>query len=1049
MDVWVTLLAALGPALGKALYDVGKEVVKPLTGPLAEQVEAWARRGYDARVDDAKVRKAVEAAARTTGLWEGLADHYRLKGALHRLAEPGQDTLRESTVAAALAMKEGAPEEVPDELLKALDVDAQDRPMFACFLWALRNALAQADEEYGALVELVGEDEARALLRRMASVVRDVDGQPVIVVLPVTPAEREIEADYLETLVESEFRFLPLEGRRVQSPKGGLQMRLENVYIALDTTGRPEEEARMRGLEFAAEGRERQAPYSALRVALDHRHLLLLGEPGSGKTTFAEHLALCLAGERWRPGAGWASNLVSHDAAWKGPAPLPVRVRLREFSADRECLPGDTDALGQAGHLLAYIEKHLKDDRWSEHLPRHVVKLFNRRDALLVLDGLDEVADPHRRRQVAEAINDLAVRRCPDLWVLVTCRVAQYPLDASGHCAAEWALSGFHCARLADFTSQQIESFADRWFSEIYSSPQSRQVRREKARTLKMAIRDRPDLQQIAPRPILLTQMALVHDAGELPGTRVELYQECTRLLLWEWERIRAERAGRHETADKFIQGLGVPGLQRLHLQKTLDHAVFEVHEEQGATTAGPVEIPAATLNAHLTTRFSNAGLGKQEAEAKAAFFVSEFLGQRNGLIVPAGEDSFQTPHRTIQEFLAARHLQSLSRFHREVPERVRDNYDLWHEVVVLAVGLAGRTKAWHAVDAIYHLCPEEFPRGEAESRQLILAGEALAEVGTLTVRGEERGPEVERRVVGFLKRTMQDTDPDGLCSDPAVVPIPTRYAAGEVLDRMGWLPGDLDTWVEVQIPSAKSQTPRRIYVGRYPVTNHQFARFIAAGGYENPDYWGGEESAAWRWRIGEPRYDWQRTDAPDRWDDSRFGKSRRGYPVVGVSWYEANAYCAWLTEEFQVPGFTFQAWRDGKLESLNLEPETLTARLPTDEEWIAAADGEEGGRYPWGPEWHESRANTGEGGIGGTAPVAMYPAGRSERYEVWDLGGNVWEWTGSWYDEEYQYRALRGGSWHDYRGSARVRARDRHYPDLSLDGGGFRVVVSPAGSDS
>ena len=63
MTVWITLLAALGPALGKALYEVGKEVVKPLTGPLAEQVEAWALRGYQDRVDDAAVCKAVEAAA--------------------------------------------------------------------------------------------------------------------------------------------------------------------------------------------------------------------------------------------------------------------------------------------------------------------------------------------------------------------------------------------------------------------------------------------------------------------------------------------------------------------------------------------------------------------------------------------------------------------------------------------------------------------------------------------------------------------------------------------------------------------------------------------------------------------------------------------------------------------------------------------------------------------------------------------------------------------------------------------------------------------------
>ena len=96
-----------------------------------------------------------------------------------------------------------------------------------------------------------------------------------------------------------------------------------------------------------------------------------------------------------------------------------------------------------------------------------------------------------------------------------------------------------------------------------------------------------------------------------------------------------------------------------------------------GAAAAGPVEIPSATLVDHLTARFTRAGLDEQGAQEKARFFVAEFLGKRNGLIVPSGEQSFQTPHRTFQEFLAARHLLSRPKFHREVRERVQANYDL------------------------------------------------------------------------------------------------------------------------------------------------------------------------------------------------------------------------------------------------------------------------------------------------------------------------------------------------------------------------------------
>jgi formylglycine-generating enzyme required for sulfatase activity len=265
----------------------------------------------------------------------------------------------------------------------------------------------------------------------------------------------------------------------------------------------------------------------------------------------------------------------------------------------------------------------------------------------------------------------------------------------------------------------------------------------------------------------------------------------------------------------------------------------------------------------------------------------------------------------------------------------------------------------------------------------------------------------------------------------------------------MGWLPGDLDTWVEVEIPNPKFQTPRRIYVGRYPVTNHQFARFIAADGYkERGRRWWSDEG--WAWRI--EKHDSYRGEdpvtQPEYWDHPRFGKNRRGYPVVGVSWYEANAYCAWLTEELEVSGFKFRVWHGGKPETLNLGSETLTVRLPTEAEWVAAAGGEEGDRYPWGTKWHESCANTREGGIDGTTPVAMYPSGQSLP-GVWDMGGNVWEWMRSWYDEEHRRRALRGGSWYGDREFARVRARVRLGPDRSYFNGGFRVVVSPAGAGS
>ena len=137
------------------------------------------RRGYDARVDDARVRGAVEKAAQATGLasWEDWAD-YPLRAALDRLAGEGQDALREQTLAAALAMTEGIPEQIPGELLRALRVSKRHRPELARFLWAFRRALAEADEDYRALATLAHQDAGRDYLRSLASTVAETHAGP-------------------------------------------------------------------------------------------------------------------------------------------------------------------------------------------------------------------------------------------------------------------------------------------------------------------------------------------------------------------------------------------------------------------------------------------------------------------------------------------------------------------------------------------------------------------------------------------------------------------------------------------------------------------------------------------------------------------------------------------------------------------------------------------------------------------------------------------------------------------------------------------------------
>jgi formylglycine-generating enzyme required for sulfatase activity len=178
--------------------------------------------------------------------------------------------------------------------------------------------------------------------------------------------------------------------------------------------------------------------------------------------------------------------------------------------------------------------------------------------------------------------------------------------------------------------------------------------------------------------------------------------------------------------------------------------------------------------------------------------------------------------------------------------------------------------------------------------------------------------------------------------------------------------------------------------IGKYPVTNAQYKLFLDA----NPEY-----------------------HLPRDWDkDTRtHPRGKANHPVVNVSWDDVSAFCKW-------GGY----------------------RLPTQQEWEKAARGEDGRTYPWGEDWVDGKyCNSEEASIGRTTPIDDFPEGVSP-YGVWDIAGNVWEWTSGWYDKEKKQRVVRGGSFFDDQSYAGCAFRDWSYPDFRSHYGGFRVVVSP-----
>ncbi|MFZ5919052.1 MAG: SUMF1/EgtB/PvdO family nonheme iron enzyme [Chloroflexota bacterium] len=193
-------------------------------------------------------------------------------------------------------------------------------------------------------------------------------------------------------------------------------------------------------------------------------------------------------------------------------------------------------------------------------------------------------------------------------------------------------------------------------------------------------------------------------------------------------------------------------------------------------------------------------------------------------------------------------------------------------------------------------------------------------------------------------------------------------------------------------------------WIGRYPVTNAQYGVFVRATGRRPPEHW--------------PL------------------QGMENHPVVNVTWWDAVAFCRWLSE---VTGKDY--------------------RLPTEAEWEKAARGIDGRHYPWGNKWQDGTCNAGPSGKRGTSPVGSYsPAGDSP-YGCADMAGNVLEWVFDWYDAQYYshssmsqnpfgpasgaVRGLRGGSWSARPKEVRCASRFNANPTLASPEAGFRCAHS------
>ena len=828
------------------------------------------------------------------------------------------------------------------------------------------------------------------------------------------------------------------------------RLELGAVYTALLTTTaehtaeRTTERSILRELEkrLDKDGAALQQ-ISALEQLNHHPRLVLLGDPGSGKSTFVNFVAMCLAGERLGNKTANLSTLtaplpVDEDAAragrdkdekpqpqpWQHGALLPVRVILRDFAARGLPQIGEP---ASAKTLWDFIVNEL--DTWAlREFENPLRQELREKGGLLLLDGLDEVPEADARRgQIKQALEGFAAS-FPKCRILVTSRTYAYQKQ-------DWRLNGFAESVLAPFSRRQIRSFVERWYAHIALLRRMDAADAQgRAELLKRAIFNSDRLMGLAERPLLLTLMASLHAwrGGTLPEKREELYSDAVELLLDWWESPKTVRNARGESLMRQPSLAEWLKVDRDKVRKLLEALAYQAHVVQAELT-GTADIAEGDLVSGLMRLSQNPDINPRQ--------LVEYLSVRVGLLIPRGVGVYTFPHRTFQEYLAACYLTD-----HDYPEKVAElacaDINRWREVALLAGAKAGRGTAsaiWSLVDALCYTDPAP-DAPERHQWGAHLAGQALVESSGLSFISERNLPKRER-VQKWLVHILES----------GRLPALERARAGESLAILGDPRFDPQHWFLprggnlgfIRIPAGRfimgsdnsiyNEKPQHeldlsydYWLSKYPVTVTQYRAFVEISGYKTTD--------------------------------ARSLNGIATHPVVRVTWYDALAYCNWLSE--QLSGFSKKLSAKDDSFWQGLTSGKLQVSLPSEAEWEKAARGTDARIYPWGEKADPNYANYDDTGIGGPSAVGAFPGGASP-YGLLDLSGNVWEWSRSLYgarDYKYPYqpekkrealqasrnidRVLRGGAFIHDSDRAHCSYRKRHAPYGRNALVGFRLVL-------
>lgn len=864
-------------------------------------------------------------------------------------------------------------------------------------------------------------------------------------------AEEEYKAALKKELGHIDLLGSPdIEYRGVELDKAFVSLRISESWRSDERFGAPvngKKKSRKSKLPYSTD-HSHLSPEQVIKQAfLSHNLLLIIGDPGSGKTTLIKYYVMKCLNRKHR-------QLGFHKKIF------PVFFPLREMAGIKDLAEKDNEPL----LLYKCLHKWAQNRQLTTVTQDHFKEWLTERDTLVLLDGLDEIGSLDRRIEILNWIN-LLVNGLRNAKFVLTSRATGYrKMD-------NVQLKIPHLrADIMDFTPHQQKLFLQKWFRAAYCTdrphdcPPGWEKKRESEADLKSSAlveflnrESNRAVRDLAAVPILLQIMAVIWEKREyMPETRSELYHVALNYILEHRDKVRNIP----------------PPLSAAMSRRVLAPAAFWMHSELKQDEA---------LKTEMHDQMQPV-LDTLDKHPDAADYCA-FLRDRAGLIADYDKDHYIFRHKSFREYLASFRLREQGD-HKYRSQLLAGHFkeDWWEETLRFVMGEADDQFFDQFVEALFRETGKWQLNDHQQNLLLDIVKEAPQKrIDALTdvLNRDNIEPNQRRYALGCLKvigskpalqaienYAENNENPGEEENRSYAWDIHFQFAGektGLLVDESGQtIRNPFEDYVEyIKIPGGRyiySVTEKKVtvpdlYFCKYMVTNKRYRRFI--------DYLKGDEKKLnhllplsyfsnelkmFAKRIdgfikflGADYTKWHERFRSKFEDDKRF--NAQDQPVVAISWYAARAYCFWLS------CLKIAAERGEHIVSVPVDELAGIYRLPTEEEWEWAAYGNPDGttrEFPWPVEKGKPSpelANYGEN-VGFTTPVGRYPDGATP-LGLMDMAGNAWEWMENFFDKDNDVRAMRGGSWSNVVDVLRCSVRGYSYPRIHRDSNGFRPLLS------